>query len=641
MFDPTANYFAPTGTHKKGERNMKRKMRKVISLVLALSMCLSLMQMTAFATDDTSAAGEAGYTQETPSAETTQETPAAETTEETPAAETTEETPPAETAKETPAAGDTKDETAQDSKDAKDETAQDSKDAKDETAQDSKDAKDETAQDSKDETKDETAKDTKDETETEEAESVEITGSESAKGVTVSVDAPAGAFPGGTTLSITPITLFNNFLGIPMNNIKGSIADTMDEDTELDGAVAFDITFMYDGAEVQPADGYTVDVQFVVDDANKAIGTEANELQVYHLEDASGEAAPVGEPAPFDAEAGNNTVSVDAKSFSIYAVIGGKTQTARLNNKTYSVALSSGTAYFQSDSGYSNHKWSSSDTSVATVSANEENVTVTLLKAGKTTITHTYGYVYSGTESFTLKVEGPTVTITDSIVTDGKLTATLDGITGDATYQWYRKGASDTTYSEVSGATGASYTVSASDAQASFYVVATVGTVNYQSAAYKVDYYSSLQNGGFETPNYYAYSGTGHGMYYDCNGGDDDGSYFMQIPNGTSGLYWKTTGIGSGSNLGHDIELVVGKDAKNCYGTTRDNLTDANGHANLQFAELNCEAYGALYQDVLTTPGTVLHWGLEHSGRWGDDTMQVIIMGHQGCSGKLEPRISG
>ena len=27
-----------------------------------------------------------------------------------------------------------------------------------------------------------------------------------------------------------------------------------------------------------------------------------------------------------------------------------------------------------------------------------------------------------------------------------------------------------------------------------------------------------------------------------------------------------------------------------------------------QFAELNCQAYGALYQDVLTVPGATLNW---------------------------------
>ncbi len=44
-----------------------------------------------------------------------------------------------------------------------------------------------------------------------------------------------------------------------------------------------------------------------------------------------------------------------------------------------------------------------------------------------------------------------------------------------------------------------------------------------------------------------------------------------------------------------------------------------------QFAELNCQTEGALYQDILTQPGAKLYWSLEHAGRDGVDTMAVII----------------
>ena len=54
----------------------------------------------------------------------------------------------------------------------------------------------------------------------------------------------------------------------------------------------------------------------------------------------------------------------------------------------------------------------------------------------------------------------------------------------------------------------------------------------------------------------------------------------------------------------------------------------------VQFAELNAEAAGTLYQDVLTTPGAALYWSLSHRGRNqpgggavanDKDTMYVII----------------
>ena len=44
-----------------------------------------------------------------------------------------------------------------------------------------------------------------------------------------------------------------------------------------------------------------------------------------------------------------------------------------------------------------------------------------------------------------------------------------------------------------------------------------------------------------------------------------------------------------------------------------------------QFAELNANSPGTLYQDVVTTPGEHMTWTLAHRGRLGDDTMKVLI----------------
>ena len=38
-----------------------------------------------------------------------------------------------------------------------------------------------------------------------------------------------------------------------------------------------------------------------------------------------------------------------------------------------------------------------------------------------------------------------------------------------------------------------------------------------------------------------------------------------------------------------------------------------------QCAELNCEASGALYQDVITIPGTQMYWSLYHCARGAYD----------------------
>ncbi|WP_326594909.1 DUF7507 domain-containing protein [Streptomyces sp. NBC_01803] len=44
-----------------------------------------------------------------------------------------------------------------------------------------------------------------------------------------------------------------------------------------------------------------------------------------------------------------------------------------------------------------------------------------------------------------------------------------------------------------------------------------------------------------------------------------------------------------------------------------------------QFAELNANQVATLYQDLPTTPGTVLYWRLYHRGRNGEDTMALDI----------------
>ena len=43
------------------------------------------------------------------------------------------------------------------------------------------------------------------------------------------------------------------------------------------------------------------------------------------------------------------------------------------------------------------------------------------------------------------------------------------------------------------------------------------------------------------------------------------------------------------------------------------------------FAELNANIAGTLYQDVVSTPGSTMTWTLQHRGRDGTDVMQVLI----------------
>lgn len=136
------------------------------------------------------------------------------------------------------------------------------------------------------------------------------------------------------------------------------------------------------------------------------------------------------------------------------------------------------------------------------------------------------------------------------------------------------------------------------------------------SSVYNVTSYYEVQNGSFETPE--VYSNYNHWQY-------SNSAY------ASAGGVWQTTGVGTGNHASHDIEIINTEDGGfkspySWYGS--DKAADGN-----QFAELNCEAAGALYQDVLTTPGETLNYQLAHSARGSNanstpetDTMYVVIM---------------
>ena len=212
--------------------------------------------------------------------------------------------------------------------------------------------------------------------------------------------------------------------------------------------------------------------------------------------------------------------------------------------------------------------------------------------------------------------EGETVplTITDTITTDGHLTVT--GGTGP--YTWQKKTGTgnyeDITYTDYE-------TVGSNIAKDGSWlsVVLTGGGITESSyVTYKVTdaagtsvefaqtkYSAKLLNGSFETPSIKS-------------------SYWSQLSVNTSGLIWKTTAVGDG------IEIVRASSGNLFFGVS----TAPDGN---QFAELNCEQEGSLYQDVMTVPGETLNWSFAHRARlqsyWqdihyyeGEDTMALVIM---------------
>ena len=169
-----------------------------------------------------------------------------------------------------------------------------------------------------------------------------------------------------------------------------------------------------------------------------------------------------------------------------------------------------------------------------------------------------------------------------------------------------------------------------------YYRVRKEGTTQW-SHPYKVQYYNDIQNGDFEYPA--MFSSDEDNRVFPFNINEDE----QQYPNGYEGLMWKTTAPGwnngpNGNRVGHDVEIVNGRKLKTSgeqeqisqFSVTQDEMYKNNAHGD-QFAELNCENVGALYQDILTTPNSQCYWDLDYAGRWCQNSMYVVAMSANGA----------
>lgn len=154
------------------------------------------------------------------------------------------------------------------------------------------------------------------------------------------------------------------------------------------------------------------------------------------------------------------------------------------------------------------------------------------------------------------------------------------------------------------------------------YTVTIAKDTQSQKASLTVNYNDELKNGGFEDEH--------------SNGTDQINA--DTAPN----LVWKTTAITGGQ---HKIEIGNTKGMTSVYelqanGDKWDNVQLSNtakaygcASANTgdQFAELNAEGAGALYQDVLTKPGQPMNWRFYHRARtrrgYEDQSKSVIQSG--------------
>lgn len=500
-----------------------------------------------------------------------------------------------------------------------------------------------------------------------EAESMSHYEATTAEGIKVMVDAPEGALPEDATLNASLIS---------DEGEKDSVASELDDAAvAYDGFMALDVSFTNAaGEEIEPS--AAVNVRFEVPQGMLPEG--AADLSVHHLaENEDGTVADV-EAVADAAEKTDGTVTLaddntldaefQVESFSSFVISWSEDWTSyfqvtvnyvdadgRSIDETQSKDVSIKNGYTVSFSNYAGnidgytfsgiHYGSVNGDEVASMTASSSEgglgydgkYILTFDNAeGEMVDTKTYtDYWFTGgttqTASIYLvynEVVEPGITITDTVVKDGLFTATPTGglelPTEGVTYQWERSLNGSTDWENVDRelVTGSHYNLEndgksvnvaydsipagAANNQRYWYrVTATVtnadGTeTTYTSDALQVPYYIELQNGSFETPR--------------------NVSLTNQIVNGSQGVIWKTTGEGTGSHQGHDIEIV-----RPSYSGSMSNYHIDHTADGAQFAELNCEAYGALYQDVLTVPGAELNWYLSHAGREGVDKMALVI----------------
>lgn len=196
------------------------------------------------------------------------------------------------------------------------------------------------------------------------------------------------------------------------------------------------------------------------------------------------------------------------------------------------------------------------------------------------------------------------------------------------TYKWYRNTTDVETDTEKfeyvprTKVTGSSYSIESDDSGTRLYPALDMGvTEAYKKNEevrywYKVEvyvnhqlvtttepihnmYYACLQNGSFEYPDTQKLNAGKAGAF---------------VPDGTTNLHWHTTGEDK------QLEIVYAPLANEGYNITQRTVPDGN-----QCAELNAEAAGSLYQDIMSTPNSLLHWKLSHRARENTDTMYLIV----------------
>ena len=493
-------------------------------------------------------------------------------------------------------------------------------------------------------------------------------------GVKVSVGAPQGALPDGATLHVDPVT---------SDEDVQAVTDELDEaEVSYDGFAAFDVYFTdADGNEVEPTE--TVSVRFELPEG--AVPEGAEDLAVHHLAEAEDGTVADVEAVADDADATEGTVAVQddatvdaeftVESFSWFTLTYKGGNGIQVNLVTEGdAALPGGEVDFSDLSGtyrptdfgdkYIADQWISIEKLAETwasktqgyefVGAYTDQQRTNKFNWIRYNKNNTAGWWQSGNQGWRYSADysAPSnangdgllsqiylvyreisdpdqtaVTIADNVSASGKLTASYSDA-NDVFYVWEKSsnGTDGWQVIEQLKLNGDQYLYDGNDQHALNVALEVVNDVNddggswyrvsayasedaYESeeaalatsAATQLDYYDELQNGSFELPD-----------VEELTAGDKSN---YQYPVGAEDLVWKTTGSDQQVEIVNENGSSHDDDYKNRDGA----------QSGKQYAELNCQAAGALYQDVLTVPGTDLNWQLYHRGRNGNDTMYLVI----------------
>lgn len=465
-----------------------------------------------------------------------------------------------------------------------------------------------------------------------------------------------GPLPAGASLSVTPVS------GETILNADFDIHSATEIIAALDIRIVFD-----DNTEWQPADGQYVAVSIGMTE----LGYEDGDIVRLHHQH-EGDIFTYNVFVVLD-----GCVTYWTNGFSIYVVSAPKNTTpigqAITPDDDPSLEVGQEIVYYRPSDGdnggtYTYGTWTVEDSAGAiyhTVHSNGNPssgtmsvpwIKINALKVGTVTLRF-YSNNSNTPETYTLNITAPKAAagqkrlyIQDIVNTDGIIKASLVDDQGNelslagASFSWRRSDnlfivpqAYTTDYSGVNIAVDHAGLVEARKDKntgeydlVTYTVKAILADGDVLEASYTVYYQSEIINANFEAPN---------------APGNSSGATYTFFPNGYDGLYWKTTAPGTGDNRTKDIEY--GDLSKTGNGSTTEfGVTQAADAASggTQFAELNAEAFGALYQDIITAPGEDLDWSFSHAARpnqnWGSTPTVIynqmyIVIGPTEAAQKL------